>query len=169
MARCAVEGCESPVKARGWCEPHYLRWHRTGSVRAHEPLRKRGYKYPVRIDEMSEGEIMYCAGLFEGEGHATSRLAGNPPRPHPRLSVSMTDRDVLERFAGYTDGSSRRIVGPYFRSEENRRPMYTVRYQGEQALALAQVLYPFLGDRRRVQVADMFQAAVAYWAEREAA
>lgn len=28
---CSIEGCDSPVKSRGWCRKHYLRWHRHGS------------------------------------------------------------------------------------------------------------------------------------------
>lgn len=27
---CSVDGCASPVKARGWCEAHYCRWWSTG-------------------------------------------------------------------------------------------------------------------------------------------
>lgn len=31
MRACAVEGCESPVKTRGWCQRHYTRWRRYGN------------------------------------------------------------------------------------------------------------------------------------------
>jgi hypothetical protein len=27
---CSIEGCESPVNAKGWCKKHYARWQRTG-------------------------------------------------------------------------------------------------------------------------------------------
>lgn len=27
---CSVEGCSLPVKARGWCRNHYMRWLRAG-------------------------------------------------------------------------------------------------------------------------------------------
>lgn len=27
---CSIEGCGSPVRARGWCNRHYLRWRRSG-------------------------------------------------------------------------------------------------------------------------------------------
>lgn len=30
-ALCSIEGCDQPVKARGWCNPHYGRWKRYGS------------------------------------------------------------------------------------------------------------------------------------------
>lgn len=27
---CAINGCPNPVKARGWCGMHYIRWRRHG-------------------------------------------------------------------------------------------------------------------------------------------
>lgn len=29
-ATCSVDGCTSPIQARGWCPKHYHRWRRTG-------------------------------------------------------------------------------------------------------------------------------------------
>lgn len=29
--QCAIEGCVLPVKSRGWCNTHYLRWYRLGN------------------------------------------------------------------------------------------------------------------------------------------
>lgn len=30
MTACSIDGCLDPIKARGWCRKHYLRWHRHG-------------------------------------------------------------------------------------------------------------------------------------------
>ena len=30
---CAIDGCESPAHARGWCDKHYARWLRHGDPR----------------------------------------------------------------------------------------------------------------------------------------
>ncbi len=38
---CAVDGCDRPHEARGWCHGHYLRWTRTGEVMPHVPLAPR--------------------------------------------------------------------------------------------------------------------------------
>lgn len=29
---CKIDGCGNPRRTRGWCQTHYSRWHRTGSV-----------------------------------------------------------------------------------------------------------------------------------------
>ena len=35
---CSIVGCESFVKARGWCRLHYERWQRTGAPEQQSPL-----------------------------------------------------------------------------------------------------------------------------------
>jgi len=34
---CSIDGCSSPVHGRAWCGMHYMRWYRTGSLRAYHP------------------------------------------------------------------------------------------------------------------------------------
>lgn len=29
---CTVDGCDHPVRARGYCDKHYMRWRKTGST-----------------------------------------------------------------------------------------------------------------------------------------
>jgi hypothetical protein len=41
---CAVPVCERPSRARGLCDAHYNRWHKTGDVQPDVPLRS----YPRR-------------------------------------------------------------------------------------------------------------------------
>jgi 5-methylcytosine-specific restriction endonuclease McrA len=38
---CAVDGCERPTRARGWCHLHWNRWRRCGDVQADRPVRPR--------------------------------------------------------------------------------------------------------------------------------
>jgi hypothetical protein len=39
--KCSVGACPRSVRARGWCNAHYLRWQLTGDVRADVPVRTR--------------------------------------------------------------------------------------------------------------------------------
>ena len=36
---CSIEGCEKPVKSRGWCDMHWTRWRRHGDPLT-EPMRR---------------------------------------------------------------------------------------------------------------------------------
>lgn len=40
MTTCAIDTCGRPHEARGWCHAHYVRWLKTGDVRADVPLRR---------------------------------------------------------------------------------------------------------------------------------
>lgn len=44
---CSIEGCGSPVRGRGWCQAHYLRWYKTGDPLAIRPGRWDGYERPA--------------------------------------------------------------------------------------------------------------------------
>lgn len=37
---CSVDGCDSPVLARGWCSKHYARWRARGDVQDRTPVAK---------------------------------------------------------------------------------------------------------------------------------
>ena len=39
---CAVDGCDQLRRVRGWCDTHYRRWRRAGSVQADVPFRIMG-------------------------------------------------------------------------------------------------------------------------------
>lgn len=36
---CSIDGCQRPSYSRGWCQPHYYRWSRTGDVESLGALR----------------------------------------------------------------------------------------------------------------------------------
>lgn len=40
MSTCSVEGCERPVRARGWCPSHHARWLRHGDLMVDVPIGK---------------------------------------------------------------------------------------------------------------------------------
>lgn len=38
---CSVPDCDDPIKARGWCGTHYMRWRSNGDPQPHIPVRGR--------------------------------------------------------------------------------------------------------------------------------
>lgn len=102
---CAVDGCESPHKARGWCTRHYDRWLHNGDVRADLPrygkvstppaarfwrhVNKRG---PIPADAPHLGPCWLWTGALQNRGYgyfAVSKgrmslahhfLGGTPPK-----------------------------------------------------------------------------------------
>lgn len=75
--RCSVSDCESPVSARGWCSPHYHRWHRTGSPE--NPTAEQG-----KGSDENWLPVVGFEGVYEvsdrGKVRSVSRVD-----PHPRL------------------------------------------------------------------------------------
>ena len=54
---CSVEGCDHPVRARGYCNAHYQQYRRTGKITS-ETLRPYGARDKCRC-----GRIEYARGM----------------------------------------------------------------------------------------------------------
>ena len=99
--------------------------------------------------------IEWLAGLLEGEGsfHTSINRAG----ARPRISVAMTDKDVMERVARELET---KVLGPYPHGPDGKyQPMYNVAVAGKRALGVMLTLYPEMGQRRRQQI----KAVLSYW------
>jgi len=94
-------------------------------------------------------DIAWLTGLWEGEGSFLVREHGGV-----RMSITMTDRDVMERAAALLGGALR---GPY-RSKATRRdggalrPYWTVVLGGKRAAGWMMTMYSLLGERRKAAV-----------------
>lgn len=51
---CSVDGCESPLECRGWCNKHYLRWRKYGD--------------PLKLRERPTCSIQGCEEVTKGRG-----------------------------------------------------------------------------------------------------
>lgn len=108
---------------------------------------------------ISDTDIAWLAGLLEGEG--TFRLQSRSyykkdgklygPYQYPRLSVGMTDEDVIQH--------ARQIIGTgkIYRSVDKRdtthKPIYTlVVSTTNDVLYLCRLLLPHMGERRKQQI-----------------
>lgn len=97
----------------------------------------------ITCDQFTLG---WLAGLLEGEG---SFISGPPSKPHsPRISIQMTDRDVMENV-GALFGR-----GLFAKQPQNPRNkmIYSCYQQGSRAVALMKFLRPLMGTRRQAQI-----------------
>jgi hypothetical protein len=96
---------------------------------------------------MKRSELYWLAGLLEGEG---SFMAASPSAPHsPRVSLNMTDSDVVARAAA--------LVGPlHIQKRAPRLSKWKASYawvlRGQRAVKLMRLLRPLMGLRRREQI-----------------
>ena len=113
---------------------------------------------------MSDTEVAWAAGFFDGEGHVRCSLSGPTQVTVLQIMISQSGSpDLLYRW-GRAVGDGK-VNGPYFR--EGRAPCWRLHLQTRDGvLHTKELLWPYLGDVKRQQ----FTAAVEkYWAGRRAA
>lgn len=65
MTTCKIEGCDGPVKTRGWCQAHYARWLRTGDT---------GPADVVRRSPGRACSVAGCSRKHQGRGYCDGHL-----------------------------------------------------------------------------------------------
>lgn len=104
----------------------------------------------------------WAAGLFEGEGcigltkvKGRSSKTGKPITYYyyPRLSMSLTDLDTLERFVSVVGG---KIRGPYPPPKGKRKPVAFWHVDTDHAEEIIGKFYPYLGKRRQAKAREVF-------------
>lgn len=101
---------------------------------------------------MTDADIAWAAGLFEGEGCITlSRVGG---RAYLSLSVSMhpRDRDVLERFASAVGAGA--VAGPH----KNGMCRWSATGSRAEEITADRRFVTQLGVRRRERLAECLRA-----------
>jgi hypothetical protein len=95
---------------------------------------------------INEIDLHWLAGLLEGEG---SFLAGEPSNPNaPRISIAMTDYDVIKRAADLLG-----IKSIYTRhGTGNWQTSYQFHLKGTRAVSVMRQLRPLMGTRRQKQI-----------------
>jgi hypothetical protein len=95
----------------------------------------------------------WAAGLFEGEGSVIVRWSKNTSRTYVQISLEISDRDVVERFAVIAGFGKVTLRKP----KKNRKPMFAWRGHGwSNARQLFNRFDQFLGKRRHEQFANVF-------------
>lgn len=100
----------------------------------------------IMIRIVHRSDLLWLAGLMEGEG---SFLKASPSAPNsPRMSVNMTDRDVIERVAALFCAS----VTLHRRQKPHHKDSYFTFLKGTRAVILMRKLKPLMGIRRQRQI-----------------
>lgn len=95
-------------------------------------------------------DIYWLAGLLEGEG-CFSLTNG-----YPRMSVAMTDRDVILQVCLLL---CLPVLGPYKQTYPTGKPIYRCQVTGKRAVGIMLTLYPLLSMRRQASI----QRCVLAW------
>lgn len=112
--------------------------------------------------ELSETEVAWLAGLLEGEGcftpHKTvfKRSYGRAIYYQVRVSLQMTDRDIIRRVARLLEVN---MNGPYDNNRKARGystpkslPLWSVAVVGAKAEFISRLILPFMGKRRAARI-----------------
>jgi len=76
---CSVDGCDKPVLARGWCNAHYLSWHRHGSLekkKRHVASGTRKFIEDVALQFSADECLDWPYSCFSS-GYGKVRIAGS--------------------------------------------------------------------------------------------
>lgn len=96
------------------------------------------------MNDLTESEIAWLAGLYEGEGNChigKGRLI--------TVSIRMTDFDIIDRLAILTGVGQ--LLGPYDNNRKDRGPCKPIKRwnaNGGDAVDFLEVIRPWLGQRR---------------------
>jgi hypothetical protein len=107
--------------------------------------------YPSdRPDPEGNEELAWAAGVFEATGTAT-RSSGSPMlNLKQRQDDDGSTPELLTRFHAAVGGLGR-IGGPYASGGLGRASLMMWYCSGDQARKVVEVLWPWLGERRRAQ------------------
>ena len=116
----------------------------------------------------SKIELAWAAGLWEGEGCFTNHKARNPTRKdgytnciiYPCASITMTDKDVLDRFVRIIGFG--KVNGPYFDKRGKRKPKYQWGVVSKEAYKLIEMFRPFMLSRRLAKIEEVLSNCCRY-------
>lgn len=138
---CTINDCNKPHKARGRCAKHYGRWQYRNLTKPRDNGGLAAADERTLFD-LSDTEAAWLAGLFEGEGNIQYR--GNSVR----LTIQMTDQDVITKVCDLTHGRKPRA---YNRADYDKTTWYwSVGWRPDVEELLLSML-PWFGARRRAK------------------
>ena len=106
-------------------------------------------------------ELYWLTGLVEGEGCPTVQIYNRKGRayPVPRLSIWMTDKDIIERAAKLL--RCKRVYEKQPKARGSKK-QYGAVIQHASAIGWVMTLYSLLGERRKQQIRKVIAAWRGY-------
>ena len=103
---------------------------------------------------MDGSEMMWAAGLFEGEGCISSWRRKDTHTPQLTMNLTSTDEDVVRRFHGIVGVGS--VGGPH---DRGYKPTWSWRTSGfPSSQAVVAMLWDGLGKRRKARAKELLLA-----------
>ena len=112
MTTCRIEGCDRPVKARGWCLMHWQRWWRHGEPGGADPL------YQKRGDQCAAPdclEAVDCGGYCKTHYNRQTRY-----RRFHKVKMPYSKREDEELLALPVYPRSGMVVRPHLKDAAER-------------------------------------------------
>ena len=102
--------------------------------------------------------VRWLAGLLEGEGCFNYRY----DRDQPRVTLEMTDRDVVQRVARMFGANvsrrrPRRTMGTGTFTVGWTKESFQTAIHGDRAIDLMKIVKPFMGTRRRAKISEILR------------
>ena len=135
---CSIEGCDNPLRSRGWCATHWDRWRVHGDPRAHIPIRTKGRSeserfwckvdvgHPAGCWEWAAGTNRHGYGIFDG---TQEKLAHRWAYAH--LMGSIPDGLTLDHLCRNPPCVNPDHLEPVTQAENTRRGFGVARRAGE--------------------------------------
>lgn len=98
---------------------------------------------------MSNLDLAWAAGFFDGEGNV---YCG---RLQLKISISQTDREVLDRFRAAVQAG--KVAGPRPGRQQNQRPYYVYQASSYDTIEVYEKLSPFLSTVKKLQFEEMIK------------
>lgn len=117
--------------------------------------------------ELGVKDICWLAGLIEGEGcfyvHTKiyKRQNGTTTYKQPKIIISMTDKDVIERVAKMF-GCFVQVQSKTANANKGGKIQYTAFSTGNKAIAWMMTLYSLMGTRRKAKIKEVISMWKVY-------
>lgn len=82
MTPCSIDGCDSPVRARGWCSKHHSRWLRNGRL----DLETHAERFWAKVDKTAPGGCWAWTGGRNDDGYGIAVVAKETQRNAHRVA-----------------------------------------------------------------------------------